>query len=101
VLAHPEQGALVLEVKGGEVTFDAASGEWTSRSKDGAESTIKDHPFDQAKDNGYALHRHLRSLPGWPRRWGPVGDAVCFPDGRLGTAPLPHTAPVLIDAADL
>lgn len=100
VLAHPEHGALVLEVKGGEVTFDAASGEWTSRSKKGSESAIKD-PFDQAKHGSYALARHLRSLPGWSSRWGPIGYAVCLPDGRLGSAPLPHMAPVLIDADDL
>jgi hypothetical protein len=100
VLAHPEHGALVLEVKGGAVTFDAASGEWTSRSKKGSESSIKD-PFDQAKDASYALMDHLRSLPGWPSRWGPIGYAVSFPDGRLGSAPLPHMAPVLIDVDDL
>lgn len=100
VLAHPEHGILVLDVKGGEVAYDGTTGEWTSRSRDGTVNPITD-PFDQAKDNGYALRDHLRSLPNWPPRWGPIGYAVCFPDGRLASAPLPHMEPVLIDAADL
>jgi hypothetical protein len=96
VLAHPAHGAIVLEVKGGEVSFDAGTGEWTSRSKDGTTSTIKD-PFDQAKDACYGLQRHLKSIPRWPQRWGPIGYAVCFPDGTLRSRPLPHMEPALID----
>lgn len=100
LVAHPDHGMIALEVKGGEVSFDAASGEWTTRSKDKTESSIKD-PFDQAKDASYALAKYLRSVPGWPSRWGPIGYAACFPDGRVGSALLPHMAPVLIDADDL
>jgi hypothetical protein len=100
LVAHPDHGMMALEVKGGEVSFDAASGEWTTRSKDKTESSIKD-PFDQAKDASYALAKHLRSVPGWPSRWGPIGYAACFPGGRVGSALLPHMAPVLIDADDL
>src|SRR5688500_8460388 len=36
-------------------------------------------------------------MPGWPQRWGPIGYAVCFPDGKLRSKPLPHMADVLID----
>jgi hypothetical protein len=88
VLAHPDHGILVLEAKGGTCTYDAATGEWTSRGKQGA-STIKD-PFDQAKDAGYGFHRQLKDSPGWPSAWGPVGYAVCFPDAKLRSKPLPR-----------
>jgi hypothetical protein len=95
VLAHPDHGLLVLEVKGGACSYDAATGEWTSRGRQGM-STIKD-PFDQAKDGGYGFHRQLKAMPGWPSAWGPVGYAVCFPDAKLRTRPLPHMSDVLID----
>src|SRR4051794_21400808 len=62
LVAHPRHGALTVEVKGGEITFVAKTGEWTSRSRDGTTSSIKD-PFDQAKQASYALMDHLRSLP--------------------------------------
>lgn len=95
VVAYPDHGVLVLEMKGGACSYDATTGEWTSRGKHGT-STIKD-PFDQAKDDAYGFHRQLKSMPGWPQRWGPIGYAVCFPDGTLRSKPLPHMADVLID----
>jgi hypothetical protein len=84
VLAYPDHGVLVLEAKGGACTYDAASGEWTSRGKQGT-STIKD-PFDQAKDAGYGFHRQLKDAPGWPTTWGPVGYAVCLPTRSCGAS---------------
>ncbi|MBX3038563.1 MAG: NERD domain-containing protein [Anaerolineales bacterium] len=30
VIAHPDYGVLVLEVKGGGVTYDAITGQWTT-----------------------------------------------------------------------
>ena len=47
VVADPKRGALVIEVKGGSVRYDAARGRWLSIGK-GGEAEIKD-PFAQAR----------------------------------------------------
>ncbi len=100
VLAHPEHGALVVEVKGGELRYDAEEG-WRSVSRSGAAHPLDRDPFDQAKDRAHSLRRFLRSLPGWPRGWGPIGYVVCFPDAVCSSPPLPHMEPVLLDARHL
>ncbi|HXF36459.1 MAG TPA: NERD domain-containing protein [Actinomycetota bacterium] len=100
VLAHPRLGALVVEVKGGELRYDAGTG-WTSVSRSGAAHPLDRDPFDQAKDRAHSLGRFLRSLPGWPKGWGPIGYAVCFPDAVCTSPPLPHMGPVLLDARHL
>src|SRR5262249_55031294 len=44
VLVHPALGGLILEVKGGEIRFDSATGCWFSRDRRGVAHEIKD-PF--------------------------------------------------------
>lgn len=100
LLAHPEHGALVVEVKGGELRYHARDG-WVSISRSGKERPLDHDPFDRAKDRAYSLHRSLRSLPAWPKGWGPVGYAVWFPDAVLRSLPLPHMEPVFLDARHL
>ncbi len=86
VVAHPDLGLLVIEVKGGTIAFDATTGTWTSTSRHGHVYAIKD-PVDQARANKYALLSKLQELPGWRGRVT-LGHAVAFPDvevsgGRL------------------
>lgn len=86
VVAHPDFGLLVIEVKGGNIAFDSASGRWTSTSRHGNVYTIKD-PVEQARANKHALLSKLQELPGW-HGWITLGHAVAFPDvevsgGRL------------------
>jgi hypothetical protein len=101
VIVHPDRGALVLEIKGGRVRYEAASGQWFTSGSELDDVKIHD-PVGQARDATYALHRFARSLPGWPQRWGPVAYAVCFPDGTLSGAALPHVQPeIVLDARDL
>jgi Nuclease-related domain/AAA domain/UvrD-like helicase C-terminal domain len=100
VIVHPEKGALILEVKGGRVRYEAATGTWFTSGHSASDVQIAD-PIGQARDSTYALHRYLRSLPGWPQRWGPFAYAVCFPDGILAGMPLPHVQPEIVaDARD-
>jgi Nuclease-related domain len=101
LILHPDMGALAVEAKGGEIRFDAASGTWTSTSRSGEEHVLPRDPADQAKDAAYSLARYFRDLPDWPARWGPIGYAVSFPDGRLKGSTAPHFKPVLIDEAHL
>src|SRR5215210_7033839 len=57
VLAHPQHGLLVLEVKGGTITYDSAKGRWSTRGREG-DADIKD-PFNQARQNSHSLKRLL------------------------------------------
>jgi len=75
VLVHPALGALVIEVKGGEIRFDSRTGEWSSRNRGGRVHPIKD-PFRQGVRSKNALRRYLENTPRWPRSWGPFGHAV-------------------------
>ncbi len=102
VIVHPSKGALVLEVKGGAMRYDADEGQWWSRSRDGTEHCDKD-PFDQARQAMYDLMGFADDLPGWPPGWGPFGYAVCFPEARFPSSAqaLPHTDPaIVIDERD-
>jgi len=101
VVIHPVHGALILEVKGGRVRYDSASGQWFTSGTGLGDVLIKD-PVGQARDSTYALHRYVRAIPAWPQRWGPFAYAVCFPDGRLIGQSLPHVQPeIVLDATDL
>lgn len=102
IVTHPERGALAVEVKGGEMRFEAETGHWYSRSRSGEEYRLDKDPFDQARDATYSLIAYLNDLPDWPRRWGPIGYAVCFPDSQFDSRPLPHTSPhIVIDGRDV
>ena len=74
VIAHPEHGLLVLEVKGGNIRYDGEIGRWYSNNYQ-----IKD-PFDQVRDCMYSLLRVLQEQPYWHSRWITMGYAVAFPD---------------------
>ena len=96
VVVHPEGGVLVLEVKGGLVSYNPANGRWSSQG-----STIRD-PVDQAVDAKYGLARWLSAQAGWRPEWGPFGHAVVFPDGVYRGAPLPKVdRRIVFDADDL
>lgn len=95
VVAHPELGILVLEVKGGGICFDAASGAWSSTNRHGQTFEIKD-PAEQARRNKYALLRKLQELPGWGNRWVTLGHAVVLPDVTLPGGPLRPDLPAEI-----
>ncbi len=90
----------MVEVKGGGIRYDAASGGWFSRDRTGAEHRLKRDPFEQAKDAKHRLLEVLRDRPRWPPAWGPFGHAVWFPDVRFPSKrPLPHAEPAIVLAA--
>lgn len=64
VVAHPERGLLVLEVKGSGIAYDALSGKWTSTNRLGETVAIKD-PVEQTRCSKHALLRTLQDMPGW------------------------------------
>jgi hypothetical protein len=75
VLVHPEIGIIVLEVKGGDISFDPTENQWFTTGG----IRIKD-PVDQGRKNHYALLEKLQTLPGWDaNRYINIGHAVSFP----------------------
>ena len=78
----PQIGVLAVEVKGGGVTFDAASGAWHSVDRNGQKNAIKD-PFKQASKERHALLDQICGHASW-RQWTgarlTLGHAVVMPD---------------------
>jgi hypothetical protein len=102
VVTHPHLGVLVIEVKGGRIRFDQASGHYVSTDRDGEEYDIGD-PFEKATGDKHTLIAKLRALPGWPRQRIVFGHMVAFPDAVVEAGWLRPNAPreIIIDALDL
>lgn len=80
VIAHPVDGVLVLEAKGGELEYDPATRRWSQAGRSGKHHLDED-PFHQARDEMHSLVEILSHQDGW-RRWRPsYGYGVAFPDG--------------------
>lgn len=79
VIACPNLGILVLEVKGGSIRYDGTSRKWYSN-----DNSITD-PFHQACDSKYSLIKLLKDprWTYWRDRWIPIGHAVAFPNHRI------------------
>lgn len=78
----PQGGLLAVEVKGGGVSFDAATGAWHSVDRNGKQNAIKD-PFKQASKERHALLDQITGHASW-RQWAgarfTIGHAVMLPD---------------------
>ncbi|MCO5298052.1 MAG: NERD domain-containing protein [Fimbriimonadaceae bacterium] len=101
VVCHPDLGVMVVEVKGGIVAYDPDTREWSSTSRSGHVSTIKD-PFRQARDTSYGLERQLRKMVSQSGSLR-VFHAVCFPHCAVRAADLPGDGPpeIVFDAEGL
>jgi len=91
VIAHPEHGILVLEVKAGEPSRDGRGRWWLGPIQ------LDRSPFEQAMRSQKQLVRKLVSLPGWPSQRGGdhraephAGHGVAFPDVDLASLPPGH-----------
>lgn len=81
VVAHPDRGFLVFEVKSGPITRDA-HGRWYAGTHH-----LDPNPFQQASTNMHALVRKLQELPDAPPNFDPIaGHAVALPDVDLRSA---------------
>jgi superfamily I DNA/RNA helicase len=84
VIACPQLGILVLEVKGGQICCNGTTGKWFSNNK-----SIKD-PFKQACNNKYNMLGWLKEFDYWHQRWIPIGHAVALPDVEVNGWLPPH-----------
>lgn len=71
VVVNPHKGILVLEIKGGSISFN--NGVWYQNGRE-----MNKDPFDQARRNEYEMIKKLR------QEWGvsdnfPYAYSVCFP----------------------
>lgn len=102
VIAHPEKGILVLEVKGGQIRYDANLQQWYSRDCQDIEHEIKD-PIFQARNNKWALLSKLKEMPSWDNRFVTIGHLIVFPDVIANSTSLRPDLPhqLLVDSNDL
>jgi len=96
VVAHPDFGILIVEVKGGHILYDGQTGQWFSNG-----NRVKD-PFEQGREGKYSLLDKLKEMPYWRDRWIPIGNAVAFPDVTV-KGDLRFDAPreLILDASDM
>lgn len=66
LIAHPTQGLLAIEVKGGRVSLDYRTRTWLSIDANDVTHDIK-NPFDQARRGKFALLEKLKESPAWKR----------------------------------
>jgi hypothetical protein len=78
VVAHSKLGVLCLEVKGGAVGWNPATGQWTSRDRDGITHNIKD-PVDQARSAKHELLKKLKETSLLRNRWLTMRHGVVLP----------------------
>lgn len=79
VIADPESGVLVIEVKGGAIEYDPEHGSWTSTDRMGFRHKIK-NPVDQARTSKHQLLDKLRKPPADFTRYINIRHCVIFPD---------------------
>jgi hypothetical protein len=96
VVACANLGILVLEVKGGKISYDGNGDQWYSN-----DHAIKD-PFKQARESKYSLLSLLKEKPYWKNFRIPIGYAVAFPDVKVkGNLPLHAPREIILDGSDL
>jgi hypothetical protein len=101
LVAHPDRGVLVLEVKGGGIRYDPISGAWTSTDRQGVTHQIKD-PFAQVERTRYLLRDLLKGSAVRPVVDGRLlAEAVAFPDGSRVKLPASYQPERVITADDL
>ncbi|OUS30676.1 hypothetical protein A9Q99_05710 [Gammaproteobacteria bacterium 45_16_T64] len=103
VILIPSHGMLVLEVKGGEIDYDADGRRWSRVLSGGRLKSIQD-PFEQASRNTHYLENaiKLRGYQGANSLPFGFGYAVVFPDCEYSGPTPPGSEPVIIfSASDL
>jgi len=101
VILWPDKGLLVLEVKGGDISYCADRAKWMSRNRNGVYD-IKD-PFAQARHNMHGLIKSMEGTLGAKQKGALThGYAVVFPTSRIeGALPLSADTVIVCDASRL
>jgi hypothetical protein len=103
VIVLPSHGLLVLEVKGGEISYDPDTRDWSRVLASGRLRGIQD-PFEQASRNLHYLEKTIkaRGYQGASTLPFVYGYAVVFPDCEYqGPAPPGSEPAIIFSASDL
>jgi hypothetical protein len=102
VVVDPDRGILIVEVKGGAISFGPITGEWSSTNASG-KHRIKD-PFRQALEQKHAIRSYLNEDPKAVQlKLGRIAfaHAVAFPDvDNLARVRLPAAPREIVGGAD-
>ena len=79
IIAHPEYGFIVIEVKGGRCSYKAEHRLWETEDKQSIISEIRD-PFEQAKTASRVIFKLLQKQKYLKQMFIPHDYAVVFPD---------------------
>src|SRR5690242_9402114 len=71
IVAHPDHGVLLIEVKGGDISYNGSRRQWISTDRAGIAYDID--PFTQVVKCKHALLHKIKSLPDWSKRWVNLG----------------------------
>ena len=88
IIVHPEKGILILEVKGGVISYDPVDKAWYQN-----QDKMKISPFEQAKQIKFAFLNLLNKCSYFSRVFFCVGQCVAFPDVDVVTNGLPSESP--------
>ncbi|OAI38500.1 hypothetical protein AYO39_01020 [Actinobacteria bacterium SCGC AG-212-D09] len=97
LVAHPNRGILVVEVKGGRIRYEPNTDSWYTNDE-----RLKQSPFAQVQRTRYRLRDVLNASRTREVEF-PLGEAVAFPDTDVkpGDIPLGDVVERVIDAGDL
>lgn len=79
IVAHPENGILFLEVKGGRISYEPESSNWYSTDRLNIRHRIK-NPIEQAKTCRYRFFEKLKEQKSWPKERIRMHYGVIFTD---------------------
>ncbi len=100
IILHPKLGLLVLEVKGGNLSYEGQGQEWVRVHPDGQRQKIQD-PFNQAAHNMYAIKDQILKHKAFDGgQTFTHGYAVVFPHCRYQGSLPPHAEPQIVLTAD-
>ncbi|MDJ0661777.1 MAG: nuclease-related domain-containing protein [Crocosphaera sp.] len=88
IILHPDQGILILEAKGGKITYDAVNKDWYQN-----ENRMKISPFQQAKDIKFRFLKFLNKYHEFDSKDFCIGQGVAFTDIDDVINGLPSEAP--------
>jgi hypothetical protein len=63
LLVHPDYGVAVVEVKGGQIQRDSATGKWFSVDREGVAHPLSPSPFQQVDESARHLRYFLTKAP--------------------------------------
>ena len=88
IIVHPEKGILILEAKGGSISYDAINKSWHQ-----TQYKLKKSPFEQAREIKYKFLNLLRKHQEFSRLYFCIGHFVAFPEMDFVADGLPSESP--------